>query len=494
MVKIKHDLLRGKRAGDKTISTDSNGNIILENKNNHTHSYVPTGNVKNDLTTGGASNVLSAEQGKTLNTNKLAKNADDTSTGYITAKGFKVTGAASGTFVKADGSTAAANNYSHPSGQQCTHNHDSSYIKKTADDSTSYYVTAKGFKVSGKSNFLKADGTTADANNYSHPSTKQCDAAAGTHTHAYVNDGNVGTYAGTGALATGLQSKEDYIGYWTNSSASNHKYGVISVRTNGQYNGFAIYSDTQLTANNLMWNAQTGTNKWQGERTILDSSNYSSYANLYSHPSGKQCDAAPGTHTSVTANSTTLGHVKAGTSVGAADTANGSAGTATSGLYAPADHVHKQSTIYATSGHNHDSTYVKKSIAPTTTKLTSLGNTNNTYNMDGYVNFLKINQQVIAHLRFSFKSHATAQTAVFICNVPSEYAPITGVYDNLSVFGSDYAVFNASDATTTGSRSQYIYLQHITDGAGTKVWQLLIGSAVTNTTMNCRTQLTWFTS
>lgn len=112
MVKIKHDLLKGKREANKTLSTDANGNVIVENKNNHTHSYIATSAIKNDLTTGGTTNVLSAEQGKTLNTNKLAKNADDTSTGYITAKGFKVSGKSN--FLKADGTTADANNYSHP--------------------------------------------------------------------------------------------------------------------------------------------------------------------------------------------------------------------------------------------------------------------------------------------------------------------------------------------------------------------------------------------
>ena len=44
------------------------------------------------------------------------------------------------------------------------------------------------------------------------------------------------------------------------------------------------------------------------------------------------------------------GHTKAGTAVGAADTANGSAGT-DNGLYARADHVHKQSDIYAPKSH-----------------------------------------------------------------------------------------------------------------------------------------------
>lgn len=232
------------------VVTDANGKLSTEAKNNHTHSYVPTGNVKNDLTTGGASNVLSAEQGKTLNTNKLAKNADDTSTGYITAKGFKVTGAASGTFVKADGSTAAANNYSHPSGQQCTHNHNTAYLSKTANDETSGKITAAGFIVKNATSgyFVKADGTTAAANNYSHPSGQQC-----THNHdsAYAPK----SHTNTGDTAT---------------------YGK--------------------------------------------------------------------------ATASAWGHAKAGGSVGAADTAAGNAGT-DNGLYARADHVHKQSDIYAPKSH-----------------------------------------------------------------------------------------------------------------------------------------------
>ena len=51
-------------------------------------------------------------------------------------------------------------------------------LNKNADDTSSGYITAKGFKVSNKSNFLKADGTTADANYYVHPASQQC-----THTH-----------------------------------------------------------------------------------------------------------------------------------------------------------------------------------------------------------------------------------------------------------------------------------------------------------------------
>jgi hypothetical protein len=61
-----------------------------------------------------------------------------------------------------------------------------------------------------------------------------------------------------------------------------HWYNIISVRhRNGESDGihYGMYIAAGLNFNgNLFWNKQTGQGVWQGERQILDSVNYSSYA------------------------------------------------------------------------------------------------------------------------------------------------------------------------------------------------------------------------
>ena len=59
-------------------------------------------------------------------------------------------------------------------------------------------------------------------------------------------------------------------------------YGLISARhRNGSGDGteYGLYLRSLLTSSgNLIWGKQYGTNSWQGERTILDSSNYTNYS------------------------------------------------------------------------------------------------------------------------------------------------------------------------------------------------------------------------
>lgn len=117
-----------------------------------------------------------AASGHNHNTAYLSKTANDTTTGKITAAGFIVNGATSGHFVKADGTTAAANNYSHPSTQQCTHTHN--YIPSNADGTTTGNLTAttsgKGIITANKfvknapsstNNLLKTNGDEARISN-----------------------------------------------------------------------------------------------------------------------------------------------------------------------------------------------------------------------------------------------------------------------------------------------------------------------------------------
>lgn len=64
-------------------------------------------------------------------------------------------------------------------------------------------------------------------------------------------------------------------------------YALISVRhRNGAYDGvnYGMYIRTGLTfEGNLLWGKQYGSSAWQAERTLLDSSNYTSYAAAKSH-------------------------------------------------------------------------------------------------------------------------------------------------------------------------------------------------------------------
>ena len=151
---------------------------------------------------------------------------------------------------------------------------------------------------------------------------------------------------------TNLKPVEDF-----KYSASNHNHDGVYLKTHQD-----ISEKENISNKSSSITTDTGsTTKYPTVKAVEDYAAAGNHTHSY----------APSSHTSVTANSTTLGHVKAGTNVGAADTANGSAGTTTSGLFAPADHVHKQSNLYATSEHTHD--YSKVSVSQTKTSGIEIG-------------------------------------------------------------------------------------------------------------------------
>lgn len=95
---------------------------------------------------------------------------------------------------------------------------------------------------------------------------------------------------GADTMINATPSLRSYIGSYRNTSL-NRDYLLVSVRHRNGYQrdggdgssyGMMIYSE--LTSNgDLHWNKQTGAGKWQGERVLLDSTNYSSYAAKSDH-------------------------------------------------------------------------------------------------------------------------------------------------------------------------------------------------------------------
>lgn len=72
-----------------------------------------------------------------------------------------------------------------------------------------------------------------------------------------------------------------YRSYLGSTTMDGTWYNIISVRhRNGASDGtsYGLYLQSKLTTTgDLIWNKQYGSSSWQGERTILDSSNYTSY-------------------------------------------------------------------------------------------------------------------------------------------------------------------------------------------------------------------------
>lgn len=82
----------------------------------------------------------------------------------------------------------------------------------------------------------------------------------------------------SGAMTGNLPSRRSFVGSYKNTENSAW-YNVISIRHRNGYNdgnqyGMSIYS-ALTSAGDLMWNKQIGAGKWQGVRTLLDTSNYS---------------------------------------------------------------------------------------------------------------------------------------------------------------------------------------------------------------------------
>lgn len=82
----------------------------------------------------------------------------------------------------------------------------------------------------------------------------------------------------SGAMTSTLPSHKSFVGSYKNT-ADGAWYDVISIRHRNGWNdgnnyGMSIYS-ALTSAGDLIWNKQNGMDKWQGERTLLDTVNYS---------------------------------------------------------------------------------------------------------------------------------------------------------------------------------------------------------------------------
>ena len=87
------------------------------------------------------------------------------------------------------------------------------------------------------------------------------------------------------SFSVGLPVRKSIVGTWLDENTVYHN--IISVRhRNGHGDGtnYGMYLRSLLTSNgDLIWNKQTAADTWQGERVLLDSSNYTSYAAKSDH-------------------------------------------------------------------------------------------------------------------------------------------------------------------------------------------------------------------
>nr|DAL10536.1 MAG TPA_asm: hypothetical protein [Caudoviricetes sp.] len=90
-----------------------------------------------------------------------------------------------------------------------------------------------------------------------------------------------GSYEVDNDATTTLKNYRSLVGTFHNTKTGNW-FNMISVRhRNGYSDGvnYGMYLISALTSGgNLIWNKQTAANKWQGERVLLDSGNYTDYA------------------------------------------------------------------------------------------------------------------------------------------------------------------------------------------------------------------------
>lgn len=87
------------------------------------------------------------------------------------------------------------------------------------------------------------------------------------------------------SFSAGLPVRKSIVGTWLDENTVYHN--IISVRhRNGHGDGanYGMYLRSLLTSNgSLFWNKQTAADTWQGERELLDSVNYTSYAAKSDH-------------------------------------------------------------------------------------------------------------------------------------------------------------------------------------------------------------------
>lgn len=95
-----------------------------------------------------------------------------------------------------------------------------------------------------------------------------------------------GSYEVDNDATTTLKNYRSLVGTFHNTKTGNW-FNMISVRhRNGYGDGgsYGMYIYSGLTyGGNLIWNKQTAANTWQGERVLLDSGNYTSYASDKNH-------------------------------------------------------------------------------------------------------------------------------------------------------------------------------------------------------------------
>lgn len=86
-------------------------------------------------------------------------------------------------------------------------------------------------------------------------------------------------------FSSGLPERKSLVGSFLDQNGIWNS--IISVRHRNGYNdgvNYGMYLRSLLTSDgSLIWNKQTGAGKWQGERTLLDSTNYSNYAAKSDH-------------------------------------------------------------------------------------------------------------------------------------------------------------------------------------------------------------------
>lgn len=94
-----------------------------------------------------------------------------------------------------------------------------------------------------------------------------------------------GTISEKLSFQTGLSKRKSLIGSWLDENSVWHN--ILSVRHRNGWNdgpNYGMYLRSLLISNgSLIWNKQTGASKWQGERVLLDSVNYTDYAASKEH-------------------------------------------------------------------------------------------------------------------------------------------------------------------------------------------------------------------
>lgn len=165
-----------------------------------------------------------------------------------------------------------------------THSHDN---KAVLDKTTASYTAADKKKLDGMdlTKYLPKSGgvMTGDID----MQANKRDILVGTH-KATTSDGTAvagGSITTAGYVGDKLKAARSFIGTVTGNDGV--WWDVISVRhRNGYADGvnYGMYLFSKLASTgNLSWNKQVAANTWQGDRTLLDSVNYSDYAAPLSH-------------------------------------------------------------------------------------------------------------------------------------------------------------------------------------------------------------------